>query len=284
MEKGIAVVPGTSDEKFPITYSGDLARVILRFLDTDGKWPNLWFLSRSDISLDELIASAESIRGSKVSGKRAMAGGAGQIITPDTEEQHVKEMVDVEYPWTNAMRLRVDAEIKDQSTAEKLKAWYPGFCKRPTFHESYLSLFNRPNVTLVDTNGEGVDAYTPDGLLVNGREYQLDVLVLATGYAVGLVESCPSSALNAPLERRDNRPLKKKWDGEDYGTLYGAMTNGFPNLFFASGNGGSETLKRAENPDRAIVEVEKSAEDGWSAKIAERARWFAAFLNCTAYL
>ncbi|KAJ3538027.1 hypothetical protein NM208_g6085 [Fusarium decemcellulare] len=66
MERGIAVVPGSGDEKFTVTYSEDLARVIVRLLDTDEKWPRLGFLSGSDISVNELIASAERIRGSKL--------------------------------------------------------------------------------------------------------------------------------------------------------------------------------------------------------------------------
>lgn len=238
----------------------------------------------------------------RVSGMRAMAGYAGRIITPETQAQHVEDMMNVDYPWTEEMRRRVDAEVKDPFIAQKLKAWYPSFCKRPTFHQSFLSLFNSPSVTLVDTDGQGVEAYTPHGVLANGREYEIDVLILATGYTVGLVDSCPSSALNAPLMGRDNRPLKDKWDGEDYGTLFGTMINGFPNLFFASGNGGSvsqnansfyriasrlishtvkEALRRAENPDKVTVEVEKNAEDDWSARITERARWFSAFPSCT---
>ncbi|KAJ3549224.1 hypothetical protein NM208_g620 [Fusarium decemcellulare] len=237
-----------------------------------------------------------------VSGMTAMMGHAGRIVTSDTEKQHVKEMMDIDYPWTEAMRSRVDAEVEDPSIAQKLKAWYPGFCKRPTFHGSYLSLFNKPNVTLVDTDGQGVEAYTSNGVLANGREYELDVLVLATGYTVGVVDSCPSSALNASLTGRDNRSLKDKWDWQDYGTLYGAVTNGFPNLFFASGNGGSvsqnahsfyhllsrlishvikEARERADDPDKVTVEVEKKAEDNWSGEIAKRARWFAAFPSCT---
>ncbi|KAK7219637.1 hypothetical protein V2G26_007640 [Clonostachys chloroleuca] len=239
---------------------------------------------------------------SKVYGMRAMAGYSGKIITREMEEQHVKDMMDIDHPWAEEMRSHVDAVVKDPSTAEKLKAWYPGFCKRPTFHGVYLSIFNEPNVTLVDTDGQGVEAYTPNGVMANGSEYELDVLILATGYTVGLVDSCPSSALAAPLTGRDGCSLKSKWDGEDYGTFYGAVTNGFPNLFFASGNGGSVsqnahsfysilsrliahivkgTLERAQNPERASVEVEKGAEDAWSAKIAERARWFAAFPACT---
>ncbi|RSL43556.1 hypothetical protein CEP54_015044 [Fusarium duplospermum] len=233
-------------------------------------------------SLDAMFTAKEDAEDkiqdgwTKMVGMTAMAGHAGKIIAKEEEEQHVKEMLNRDYPWTEDMRSHVDALVKDPSTAEKLKVWYSGFCKRPTFHPEYLSLFNEPNVTLVDTDGKGVEAYTPNGVMANGREHELDVLVLATGYTVGLVDSCPSSALNANLTGRENRLLKDKWDGPEYGTLYGAMTEGFPNLFFASGNGSTvsqnahsfynlltrliahivkEALSRGEDPDRATVEV-----------------------------
>lgn len=63
IQKGIAVVPGTGDEKFTVTYSVDLAHVIVRLLDVDDRWPERGFLSGSDISINDLIASAEKIRG-----------------------------------------------------------------------------------------------------------------------------------------------------------------------------------------------------------------------------
>ncbi|CAG9948506.1 unnamed protein product [Clonostachys rosea f. rosea IK726] len=65
MEKGKAVIPGTGDNKFTVTYSEDLARVIVHLLDTD-KWPERLLLSGSDISMNELVACAEKIRGSKI--------------------------------------------------------------------------------------------------------------------------------------------------------------------------------------------------------------------------
>ncbi|KAI9159115.1 monooxygenase [Paramyrothecium foliicola] len=85
--------------------------------------------------------------------------------------------------------------VTDKAIAEKLKPWYPGFCKRPAFHASYLPLFNEPTVSLIDTNGQGIEAYTPNGVMANGREYELDVIVLATGYTVGVVDSHPLSML-----------------------------------------------------------------------------------------
>ena len=55
------------------------------------------------------------------------------------------------------VRARVDTLVNDPNTAEALKPYYRQFCKRPCFHDSYLQTFNRPNVTLVDTHGQGVE-------------------------------------------------------------------------------------------------------------------------------
>ena len=66
----------------------------------------------------------------------------------------------VDYRKMNQIRARVDAIVKDHATAEALKPWYRQFCKRPCFHDEYLPTFNRPNVTLVDTNGHGVERLT----------------------------------------------------------------------------------------------------------------------------
>ncbi|GIS19104.1 MAG: hypothetical protein CM15mP120_10200 [Pseudomonadota bacterium] len=49
----------------------------------------------------------------------------------------------------------VDDTVKDPDVAEKLKAYYNQFCKRPTFNDFYLDTFNRPNVELVDVAPHG---------------------------------------------------------------------------------------------------------------------------------
>ena len=72
-----------------------------------------------------------------------------------------------------------------RDTAEALKPYYRQFCKRPCFHDEYLDTFNRPNVTLVDTQGHGVERITEKGVVVDGVEYELDCLIFATGFEVG---------------------------------------------------------------------------------------------------
>ncbi|KAM0417072.1 hypothetical protein ACHAPT_012910 [Fusarium lateritium] len=99
MEKGIAVVPGSGDEKFTVTYSEDLARFIVRLNDTNDKWPERGFLSGSDISLNELVAIAERFRGSKLrivhdSAEKLQQGDVTLLWHPeDATEKEFKPML-----------------------------------------------------------------------------------------------------------------------------------------------------------------------------------------------
>ena len=106
----------------------------------------------------------------------------GRRLSPQ-ERGELMELAD--YQKMNQVRARVDEIVEDPATAEKLKPWYRQFCKRPCFHDEYLQTFNRPNVTLVDTDGQGVQQLTEHGVVVDGKEYEVDCLVFATGFEVG---------------------------------------------------------------------------------------------------
>ena len=57
-------------------------------------------------------------------------------------------------------------------------------CKRPCFHNDYLPTFNRPNVHLIDTHGKGINEITEKGPVFEGKQYEVDVLIYATGFEV----------------------------------------------------------------------------------------------------
>merc|ERR1719355_148439 len=82
------------------------------------------------------------------------------------------------------LHARIDEVVKDPTTAESLKPYYMQGCKRPTFHDGFLPVFNRPNVTLVDTKGKGIERVTERGPVFEGKEYDLDLLIMATGFEV----------------------------------------------------------------------------------------------------
>jgi cyclohexanone monooxygenase len=128
------------------------------------------------------------------------------------------------------IRARVDALIEDDATGEALKPYYRQFCKRPCFHDEYLLTFNRPNVTLVDTQGAGVERVTEKGVVVAGKEYELDCIIYATGFEVGTEYA---SRAGYELVGRDALTLSEKWKGGAR-TLHGMHIHGFPNCFMMS--------------------------------------------------
>jgi len=125
------------------------------------------------------------------------------------------------------VRARVDEVIKDPEVAAKLKPWYRQFCKRPCFHDAYLNAFNRPNVTLVDTGGQGVERITEDSIIVGGVEYKVDCLVYATGFEVGT--DYTRRAGYDPVGKGGVH-LKDHW-ADGMRSLHGLAVNGFPNMF-----------------------------------------------------
>ncbi|MBW2391671.1 MAG: hypothetical protein JRG89_25040, partial [Deltaproteobacteria bacterium] len=128
------------------------------------------------------------------------------------------------------IRARVASIVEDPDTAEALKPYYRQFCKRPCFHDDYLPTFNRPNVTLVDTQGEGVERVTEKGVVVGGKEYELDCLIYATGFEVG---TDYSRRAGYELVGRDDVTLTQKWE-DGITTLHGIHIRGFPNCFMMS--------------------------------------------------
>merc|ERR1719230_690344 len=118
----------------------------------------------------------------------------------------------------NRVRARADDVVKDPKTAEALKPYYRQFCKRPCFNDYYLETFNRPSVTLVDTNGKGVERITEKGVVANGVEYEVDCIIYATGFEVG-TEYTRRSGYD--VTGRNGLPLSEYWQ-HGVRTLHGS--------------------------------------------------------------
>ena len=128
------------------------------------------------------------------------------------------------------IRARVDSIVRDPETTAALKPYYRQFCKRPCFHNEYLATFNRPNVTLVDTQGRGAERITKKGVVVYGREYEVDCLIYASGFEVG---TSYSRRAGLELYGRGGQSLTKRW-ADGIRTLHGMHVRGFPNCFIMS--------------------------------------------------
>jgi cyclohexanone monooxygenase len=193
------------------------------------------------------------------------------------------------------IRARVDALVADPVTAELLKPYYRQFCKRPCFHDEYLQTYNRSNVTLVDTDGKGVDRITERGVVVGDTEYELDCLIYATGFEVG---TDYTRRAGYEVYGRNGVTLTEKWS-EGASTLHGMHSRGFPNCFIFSPTQSGFTanfphlldeqsrhlayiLGYATEQGVEVIEASQQAEDDWVQRIIDMAQFNMRFLeNCT---
>jgi cation diffusion facilitator CzcD-associated flavoprotein CzcO len=194
-------------------------------------------------------------------------------LSPD---ELLEKQLDSNFRIMEQIRARVDAIVEDPQTAAALKAYYPYGCKRPTFHDEYLPTFNKPHVTLVDTAPMGVQKINENGVVHDGKEYPLDVLIYATGF-----QWMATSTFNMVVGR-GGRSLSEKWQTEGTRTFLGLHSHGFPNLFIVTGpqgGGGSFNFTDAIDThgdyivwmlttmrDRAIdiVDVKKEPEEAYA--------------------
>lgn len=149
---------------------------------------------------------------------------AGAELGPETTLAAYEESDDEKM---EEIRARVDTIVTDPATAEALKPWYRQLCKRPCFHDEYLQTYNRPNVTLVDTDGQGVERIDATGIWANGQHYEVDCIVFASGFEVGTDLSRRSGF---QIAGENGLSLEQHW-AAGMRTLHGTHVDGFPNLF-----------------------------------------------------
>jgi cation diffusion facilitator CzcD-associated flavoprotein CzcO len=270
---------------------------------TDSEWaeslPSGWHQQRMD-NFNALVSGVPQSEDLVKDGWTDLIGklvvGLQQGKTSDLSPEGIARAVELaDFEKMEEIRARVDSIVKDPETAEALKPYYRQFCKRPCFHNEYLETFNRPNVTLVDTEGRGVERITKKGVVVGGHEYELDCLIYASGFEVG---TSFSQRAGLELYGRDGQSLTENWQ-DGIRTLHGMHTRGFPNCFFMSNPQAGFTAsyphlldEQAKNLAYIIktgaekglqrVEVSEEGEAGWVQQCIDKARNAGDFLeNCT---
>lgn len=184
---------------------------------------------------------------------------------------------DSDYEKMEEIRARVDAIVRDNNTAQKLKAWYRQLCKRPCFHDEYLDAFNTPGTYLIDTDGKGVERITENAVVVAGKAFEVDCIIYASGFEVGTEYK---RRAGFDMTGRDGVRLSDYW-AEGMRTKHGIHVHGFPNAFIVqptqganlisnvphnlteSGKTIATIIRHALDNGFAEVEVTKQAEDEW---------------------
>ena len=136
----------------------------------------------------------------------------------------------VDHQLMDHLRSRIDSLVEDPATAEILKPWFRFPCKRPLSNEEYYPTFNRPNVTLIDVSEtQGVERLTGKGFVADGREYEVDCIIFASGFEVS--SDLPRRWGIRTVEGRRGVSIYEHWEKGPQ-SLHGIMTRDFPNMYF----------------------------------------------------
>jgi cyclohexanone monooxygenase len=145
-----------------------------------------------------------------------------------SREEKIRRQENANIEYMMRIHRRIDEIVKDKATADALKPWYMFMCKRPCFHNDYLPTFNLPSVHLIDTRGKGITEINEKGPVFEGKQYELDVLIYATGFEV------QKTGIYNQIRGEHGLDLNDKYS-EGIRTLLGIHSEGYPNLFIMGG-------------------------------------------------
>lgn len=129
---------------------------------------------------------------------------------------------------TDFLKRKMADLIKDPETLRTLTPT-DFWAKRPLCNDGYFESFNLDHVHLLDVKEHPIVEITESGIRTDNADYELDVIVLATGF-----DAVSGMYLKIDQTGRGGLTLQEKWK-ERPRTSYGMMTAGFPNMFMIYG-------------------------------------------------
>ncbi|WP_277184911.1 NAD(P)/FAD-dependent oxidoreductase [Caballeronia sp. BR00000012568055] len=146
----------------------------------------------------------------------------GDILSNEAANETVAEFI----------RGKIRDTVKKPDVAEKLlPRGFPFGTKRPCLGDTYYSVYNRDDVTLIDLKQTPIERVVPEGIVTSEGLHELDVLIYATGY-----DALTGALTHIDVRGVNGRKLTDKW-ASGAKTYIGLMTSGFPNLFTVTGPG-----------------------------------------------
>ena len=183
------------------------------------------------------------------------------------------------------VRSKIRQIVRDPAVADALcPSTYPIGAKRMCVDTGYYATYNRDNVTLVDVRAAPIERITSRGVATATAEYELDVIVFATGF-----DAITGALLEIDIRGREGLALKEAWaDGP--AAYLGLATAGFPNLFLVTGPGSPSVLSNMvcsieqhvdwiadcvgylQEHELRMIEATPAAEADWVRHVAEVAQ------------
>ena len=181
-------------------------------------------------------------------------------------------------------RKKTLARIRKPGMAAKLApavAPHPFGTKRPSLEQNYYDVMNQDNVHLVDLHETPIVSYTGNGIKTTHEEFDLDVIVFATGF-----DAVTGGITSIDLHGTQGRTIGQKWS-DGIKTQLGVATHEFPNLLFLYGpqspsgflNGPSsaelqgdliiDLIKYVHEKGSTRIEADAQAEEAWAKQVHE---------------
>lgn len=152
-----------------------------------------------------------------------LAGSYRDILTDRRANEFVAEFV----------RSKIREIVDDPALAEAvLPVDYPIGARRPILDTNYYETYNRDNVTLVDVRQYPITAVTKQGIRTADGDYDLDVIVFATGF-----DAVSGPFLRLNINGKRGLSLSDEWGHHGPRSYLGLTVSGFPNFFTITGPG-----------------------------------------------
>ena len=180
--------------------------------------------------------------------------------------------------YAEFVRTKIRERVKDPVVAEKLVPKdHPFGSKRLPCESGYYEVYNRDNVLLVDVREAPIERITPRGIQTRDAEYELDVIIFATGY-----DAVTGSLTRIDIRGEGGQTLKDKFAAGPR-TYMGIQSAGFPNLFTMPGAGAgnftrgceplvewvSDCIGYTRENEFTRISATPEAEEAWVQHVAE---------------
>ena len=180
--------------------------------------------------------------------------------------------------YAEFFRNKIRERVHDPVVAEMLVPKDHMFgAKRLPCESGYYEVYNQDNVLLVDVRQAPIERITPKGVKTADAEYELDVIIYATGY-----DAVTGSLNRMHIQGEGELTLKEKFS-EGPRTYMGIQSVGFPNLFTINAASVGNFVRAAEplvewvsecigyvrDQGYARIAPTQDAEDEWTQHIIE---------------
>ena len=180
--------------------------------------------------------------------------------------------------YAEFFRNKIRERVNDPVVAEMLVPKTHMFgSKRLPCESGYYEVFNQDNVLLVDVREAPIERITPAGIKTKDAEYNLDVIVFATGF-----DAVTGSLNRVDIRGEGGQTLKDKFANGPR-TYMGVQSAGFPNLFTINQASVGNFVRAAEplvdwvteamayvrDNEYSLISASPQAEEEWTQHVAD---------------